>query len=101
MRCMATRSLILFLSLLAATAVPVLAEPPQRELSPDERREMRKQMREHWQREYTGPQRQSDDAAPASWRDLPPEERLRLRKEMREQHDRADKQENRRPRKDD
>jgi hypothetical protein len=98
---MNTRNLILLLSLLAATAAPVLAEPPQRELSPEERSEMRKQMREHWQRENIGPQRQGDDAAPASWRDLPPEERRRLRKEMREQHDRADKQDKRRSRKDD
>jgi hypothetical protein len=92
---------ILLLSLLATMTAPVLAEPPQRELSPEERREMRKQMREHWQRENVGPQRPGDDATPASWRDLPPEERLRLRKEMREQHDRGDKQDKRRPRKGD
>jgi hypothetical protein len=98
---MKSRSVILLLSLLATMTAPVLAEPPQRELSPEERREMRKQMREHWQRENVGPQRPGDDATPASWRDLPPEERLRLRKEMREQHDRGDKQDKRRPRKGD
>jgi len=98
---MNSRTLILFLSLVAVTAAPVLAEPPQRDLSPEERREMRKQMREHWQRENTGPQRPDDDATPASWRDLPPEERRRLRNEMREQHDRGDKQDKRRPRKND
>lgn len=98
---MKSRSLILLLSLLATMAAPVLAEPPQRELSPEERREMRKQMREHWQRENVGPQRPGEDVAPASWRDLPPEERRRLRKEMRDQHDRDGKRDKRRSPKDD
>lgn len=97
---MKSRSLILILSLMATAVAPVLAEPPRRELPPEEKREIRQQMREHWYRENTGAQR-PDDARPANWRDLPPEERRRLREEMREQHDRDDRRDKRRPRKDD
>lgn len=77
--------LILLLTLLTTTATPLLAEPPRRDLAPEERREMRKQMREHWQRENAGPQRPNDESKPVNWRELPPEERHRLREEMREQ----------------
>ncbi len=54
------------------------------DLPPEERRELRKQMREHWLREYRG-QRPEGAEKPVHWRDLPPEERRRLRDEMREQ----------------
>ena len=56
------------------------AQPGWRDLPPEERRQMRQQMREHWLQE-------SGQAAGESgprWRDLPPEERRRLRREMRE-----------------
>lgn len=59
-----------------------------RDLPPEERRQMREQMREHWQqREYRRdgePPREMLREAPR-WRDLPPEDRRRLRDEMREQ----------------
>ncbi len=89
---------ILLVSLLAALALPAAAE--RRELSPEERREVRQQMREHWSRDNLGPVRQRDDAAP-QWRDLPPEERSRLRRELREQHDRDGGPDRRRFRRDD
>lgn len=95
---MKPRSLILILSLMATA--PALAEPPRRELPPEEKREMRQQMREHWYRENIGPQR-ADDARPANWRDLPPDERRRLREEMRQQNDRDDRRDKRGSRKGD
>lgn len=97
---MKSRLQILILSLMATAVAPAFAEPPRRELLPEEKREMRQQMREHWYRENSSPQR-PDDARPSNWRDLPPEERRRLREEMREQHDRDDRRSKRRPRKDD
>ncbi len=70
--------------LLALSVGDTLAGEQWRELPPEERRELRKQMREHWQREYRG-QRPDGAEKPVHWRDLPPEERRRLRDEMREQ----------------
>jgi hypothetical protein len=53
-----------------------------RELPPDERREMRQQMREHWRQE-----RPPHGEGPR-WRGMEPDERLRLRDEMREHRSR-------------
>lgn len=62
-----------------------------RDLQPEDRQEMRRQMREHWReqsaRDY--PQREAREPRPG-WRDVPPEERRRLREEMREMHERRD-----------
>lgn len=52
-----------------------------RDLPPDQRREMRQQMREHWQQER---EIRRDEGMPR-WRDIPPEDRRRLRDDMREQ----------------
>ncbi|MGE5471815.1 MAG: hypothetical protein ACM3X0_13525 [Bacteroidota bacterium] len=52
-----------------------------RELPPDERRQMRQQMREHWQQD----REMRREEGPRRWADVPPEDRRRLREEMREQ----------------
>jgi hypothetical protein len=56
-----------------------------RDLGPDERREMRQQMREHWQQE-----RRLRDDSDRRDRSMAPEERQRLRDEMREHRRRPD-----------
>ncbi|WP_371322563.1 hypothetical protein VX159_09030 [Dechloromonas sp. ZY10] len=61
-------------------SVGLRAQPGWRDLPPEERRQMRQQMREHWLQESG---QSAGDAGPR-WRDLPPEERQRLRNEMRE-----------------
>ena len=79
MKAFVTRSLLL-LSLLGSVG-SAWAQAHWRDLPPEERRQMRQQMREHWQqeRELRG------EEAPPRWRDLPVEDRRRLRDEMREQ----------------
>jgi len=56
-----------------------------RDLGPDERREMRQQMREHWQQD-----RRLRDDGDRRWRSMEPDERQRLRDEMREHRRRPD-----------
>jgi hypothetical protein len=73
--------LILLLSLLLPAAGG-WAQGFWRDLPPDERRQMRQQMREQWQQDG-GVRR--EEGMPR-WRDLPPEDRRRLRDEMRERH---------------
>ncbi|MBS1142742.1 MAG: hypothetical protein H6R14_148 [Proteobacteria bacterium] len=72
---------LLLLSLLGPVG-GVWAQGYWRDLPPDERRQMRQQMREHWQQERE--LRREDGVAPR-WRDLPVEDRRRLRDDMREQ----------------
>ena len=79
---------LLLLSLLGS-AGGVWAQGNWRELPPDERRQMRQQMREHWQQDR---EIRRDEAAPR-WRDVPPEDRRRLRDEMREQRTWQDQRE--------
>ena len=62
-----------------------------RDLPPDERRQMRQQMREHWQQER---EFRHEENSPR-WRDVPQEDRQRLRDEMREQRNRPDLRESR------
>jgi hypothetical protein len=50
-------------------------------LPPDDRRQMRQQMREHWQQDRE--MRQEEGAR--RWVEVPPEDRRRMREEMREQ----------------
>lgn len=77
MKLLATASLIL---LLLSGADAGWAQGRWRDMPPEDRRQMREQMREHWQqRDYRPP-----EEAPR-WRDLPAEDRRRLRDEMREQ----------------
>ena len=73
---------LLLLSLLGA-AGGAWAQPAWRDMPPDERRQMRQQMREHWQQERETREMRGYDEAPR-WRDVPPEDRRRLRDEMRE-----------------
>lgn len=72
---------LLLLSLLGS-AGGAWAQAYWRDLPPDQRREMRQQMREHWQQER---EFRREDGAPPRWRDIPPEDRRRLRDDMREQ----------------
>lgn len=59
----------------------VWAQAHWRDLPPDERRQMRQQMREHWQQE----RELRRDEEPRRWSDVPPEDRRRMREEIREQ----------------
>lgn len=54
-----------------------------RDLPPDERRQMRQQMREHWQQDRAARR----DEGGRRWQEVPPEDRRRMREEMREQRD--------------
>jgi hypothetical protein len=80
---------LLLLSLFGSAGV--WAQGYWRELPPDERRQMRQQMREHWQQERNY---RRDEGAPR-WRDVPPEDRRRLREDMREQRAWQDQRERR------
>jgi hypothetical protein len=73
---------LLLLSLLGA-AGNTLAQAQRGDLPPEERRHMRQQMREHWQKEDRARHREDGGRR---WQDVPPEDRRRLREEMREQH---------------
>ncbi len=84
----------IFLSLLIASLLassPAWAQAHWRDLPPDERRQMRQQMREHWQQER---EMRRDDNPAGRWRDVPPEDRQRLREEMRERHGWPERHEN-------
>lgn len=54
-----------------------------RDLPPEERRQMRQQMREHWQQD----REVRRDEGRQRWQDVPPEDRRRMREEIREQRD--------------
>ncbi len=71
---------LLLLSLLGSVG-GVWAQTSWRDLPPEERRQMRQQMREHWQQE----REIRRDEPPLRWRDIPMEDRRRLRDDMREQ----------------
>lgn len=79
------RRLVVPLLLLAlwGSAAPGWAQGYWRDLPPEERRQMRQQMREHWQqdRELRREERRQ------RWQDVPPDDRRRMREEMREQRD--------------
>ncbi|MBK9782997.1 MAG: hypothetical protein IPP59_01640 [Betaproteobacteria bacterium] len=72
--------LLLLLSLLGS-AGSAWAQASWRDLPPEERREMRQQMREHWQQDRN----MRREEGPRRWQEVPPEDRRRLRDEMREQ----------------
>lgn len=71
---------LIFLSLLGPVA-GAWAQGGWRNLPPEERRQMRQQMRDHWQQEG---ELRREEGMPR-WRDVPPEDRRRMRDEMREQ----------------
>ncbi len=74
-------SILLLLSL-AGSVGGAWADGRWRDLPPDERRQMRQQMREHWQQER---EIRRDEGGPRRWNDVPPEDRRRMREEIREQ----------------
>ncbi len=80
---------LLLLSLLGS-AGGVWAQGYWRDLPPEDRRQLRQQMREHWQQE----REIRRDEAPR-WRDVPQEDRRRLRDDMREQRAWQDQREQR------
>lgn len=73
--------LLLLLSLLGSSAGSAWAQASWRDLPPEDRREMRQQMREHWQQDRN----MRREEGPRRWQEVPPEDRRRLRDEMREQ----------------
>lgn len=52
-----------------------------RDMPPEDRRQMRQQMREHWQQE----REVRRDDGPRRWSEVPPEDRRRMREEIRDQ----------------
>lgn len=72
---------LLLLSLLGSASGAWAQQGYWRDLPPDERRQMRQQMREHWQQE----REMRRDEGPRRWGEVPPEDRRRMREEMREQ----------------
>lgn len=74
-------ALSLLLLSLFGSAGGVWAQGYWRDLPPEERRQMRQQMREHWQQD----REVHREEGATRWRDVPPEDRRRLRDEMREQ----------------
>ena len=81
---------LLLLSLLGS-ANGVWAQGYWRDLPPEDRRQLRQQMREHWQQER---EIRRDDGA-SRWRDVPQEDRRRLRDDIREQRAWQDQREQR------
>jgi len=82
---------LLLLNLLGSTGGVWAQQGYWRDLPPDERRQMRQQMREHWQQER---EIRRDESAPR-WRDVPPDERRQMRQQMREQRGWPDQYEGR------
>lgn len=79
-----TRRIFLCLLLLAglsASLESAWAQARWRDLPPEERRQLRQQMRDHWQQER---ELRRDEGGPRHWGDLPPEDRRRMREEIRE-----------------
>ncbi len=83
---------LLLLSSLCGLAGEVSAQPSWRDLPPDERRQMRQQMREHWQQDRE--LRRHDDGE-RRWRDVPAEDRRQMREEIREQRGRPERNDGR------
>ncbi|MFZ2267049.1 MAG: hypothetical protein WAV95_05680 [Azonexus sp.] len=73
-------SLLLLLGL-AGSLESAWAQARWRDLPPEDRRQMRQQMREHWQQER---EFRRDEGAPRRWNEVPPEDRRRMREEIRE-----------------
>lgn len=80
---MKRRMLLALLLLLSLSGLPGSgwAQVRWRDLPPDDRRQMRQQMREHWQQE----REMRQDERPRHWGEVPPEDRRRMREEIREQ----------------
>lgn len=82
---------LLLLSLLGSAGGVWAQQGNWRDLPPEDRRQLRQQMREHWQQER---EIRREEGAPR-WRDVSPEDRRRLRDEMREQRTWQDQREQR------
>jgi len=77
----------LLLSLLGSTVGAWAQQGRPRDLGPDDRRQMRQQMRDHWQQERELLRR---DEAPRRWQEVPPEDRRQIREDLREQRNEQD-----------
>jgi len=74
--------LLLLLLGLSSSLDSVWAQARWRDLPAEDRRQMRQQMREHWQQER---EFRHEDGGPRRWNEVPPEDRRRMREEIREQ----------------
>ncbi len=82
-------SLLLALNLVGSVGSVAWAQGGWRDLPPDERRQMRQQMRDHWQqmppeqRQLIREERRERRERHEAFQQMPPEDRYRLREEMR------------------
>ena len=85
---------LLLLILLAALAPATRAEPPHggreplrqwQQIPPEERREIRQQLREHWSERPHQRAEEAGERRGDGFRRMPREDRMRLRDELREQ----------------
>lgn len=74
---------IFLLFALSAACQGALANGHWRDRSPDDRQQIREQMREHWHQGGERPAYAPDRQGGPRWREMPPEDRRRLREEMR------------------
>lgn len=65
-----------------AASLDVQAQARWRDLPPEDRRQMRQQMRDHWQQER---EFRREEGPGRGWQDVPSEDRRRLREDLREQ----------------
>ena len=72
-------------TLLAATALTAVAAPAHAQLPPDQRRQMRQEMREQWREMPPEERRRLHEQHRERWQQMPQEDRQRLREEMRGQ----------------
>jgi hypothetical protein len=90
-RALAASGLLLALLAVPAAAAPDGSErwagPRLAQLAPDDRRQLRQEMREQWRQPPPGDRRGMREAHRQQWQEMPREDRQRLREEMRSRRD--------------
>ena len=71
--------------LLAATVLSAVAPVAHAQMPPDQRRQMRQEMREQWRTVPPDERHRLHEERRERWQQMPPEDRQRLREEMRGQ----------------